>query len=319
MMTWRLINTRKGRLDLIIGTTVPPFLSFIGLLFAKMKRLKYCFYAMDLQPELSIVSGYLSKSSLAAKIGMKISDFIYRRSDLVIALDHFMASHIIRRGASPELVKTISIWPVMSARYPGRRLDNPFRQKMQFGEKTVVMYSGNMAVVHPLDTLLEAALALKDDERLLFAFVGGGVRKKDVESFKRVHGLANIVLLPLQAREEIHLSLGSADLQIVIHGDGCTGYTHPSKIYGAMFLGKPILYIGPDPSHISDILEQCPGNISVKHGAALELAEKIRIFTSLGEAEWARIGESNKRFAESHFNRANLIGQIVREIEAILH
>jgi glycosyltransferase involved in cell wall biosynthesis len=189
---------------------------------------------------------------------------------------------------------------------------------MGFGDKIIIMYSGNMAVVHPLDTLLEAALAMKDDERLLFVFIGGGVRRKGVEVFKRAHGLANIVLLPLQPREEIHLTLGSADLQIVIQGDGCTGYTHPNKIYGAMFLGKPILYIGPEPSHISDILEQCPGNISVEHRAPMELTEKIRTFASLGEAEWARIGESNKRFAESHFNRTSLIGRIIREIEAII-
>jgi glycosyltransferase involved in cell wall biosynthesis len=317
-MMWRLFITSKVRHDLIIGTTVPPFLSFLGLLHAKIWRIKYCFYAMDLQPELAIASGYLKKSSIAARIFMKMSDFVYRKSELIVALDRFMASHIIERGANPDRVKTIAIWPAMSTRYTGSRLGNPFRQKMKFGEKIVIMYSGNMAVVHPLDTLLEAALMLRNEERFLFVFIGGGVRMQDVEVFKRGHGLSNIVLLPLQPRKEIHISLGSADLQVVIQGDGCRGYTHPNKVYGAMFIGKPILYIGPEPSHISDILMQCPGNISVKHGAIRELVEKIRIFSSSGEAELVRVGERNEQFSNKHFSRPFLIDRLVREIESII-
>ena len=317
-MMWRLWMRSRARPELIIGTTVPPFLSFIGLLRAKMWRRNYCFYAMDLQPELAIVSGYLDGRSMAAEIFMKMSDFIYRKSDLIVALDRYMASHIIGRGAKPDRVKAIAIWPAMSTRHTGSRPDNPFRQKMKFGEKIVIMYSGNMAVVHPLDTLLEAALLLRNDERFLFVFIGGGVRKQDVEVFKGDHGLSNIVLLPLQPREEIPISLGSADLQVVIQGDGCTGYTHPNKVYGAMFIGKPILYIGPKPSHISDILEQCPGNISVKHGAARELAEKIKIFASAGEEEWSQVGDINGQFAQKNFSRPFLTDQLVREIESII-
>lgn len=316
-MMWRLLSASE-RYDLIIGTTVPPFLSFFGLLHARIRQLKYCFYAMDLQPELAIVYGYLDKSSLAAKIFMQMSDFVYRKSDLIVALDRYMASHIIKRGAKPDRVKAIAIWPAMSMRFVGPRLANPFRQRMSFGEKTVIMYSGNMAVVHPLNTLLAAALELRNDERFLFVFIGGGVRKKDVLDFQRNHRLENVVLLPLQPREEIHISLGSADLQVVIHGDGCTGYTHPNKIYGAMFLGKPILYIGPEQSHVSDILEQCPGNISVRHGASRELAERLNKFASSGAAEWECVGDRNERFAHEHFGRSSLLGRLITEIESIL-
>jgi colanic acid biosynthesis glycosyl transferase WcaI len=316
---WRLLMTSGHKYDLVIGTTVPPFLSFFGLLHAKLARRKYCFYAMDLQPELSIVSGYLNESGLATGMFMKMGDFVYRKSDLIIALDRYMAAHMVRRGAKSDRVNAIAIWPATQDRYAGSRQANSFRQRMGFADKFVVMYSGNMAVVHPMDTLLEAALALRDDDRFLFAFIGGGVRKEDVETFKGAHGLANIVLLPLQPRKEIHLSLGSADLQVVIHGDGCTGYTHPNKIYGAMFLEKPILYIGPEPSHISDILDKCPGNISVKHGEAGELTDKLRAFASLGETEWARIGENNRRYADAHFSRARLMGRLTSEIEAIIH
>lgn len=180
------------------------------------------------------------------------------------------------------------------------------------------MYSGNMALVHPLDTLLESAAALKEDGRFLFVFIGGGVRKKDVTEFKNKHSLSNIVLMPLQPREKIHVSLGSADLQVVIHGNGCTGYTHPNKVYGALFIGKPVLYIGPKPSHVSDILEECPWNISVEHGETERLTSLLRNFANLGEHEWVKIGRKNKEYADRHFTRPLLCGKLVREIEKSL-
>lgn len=317
-MLVRLLMIRKGRYDAIIGTTVPPFLSYIGLLVARFKHIRYCFYAMDLQPELAFVSGYLSKDSPIARLLMKMSDYIYRKSDLVVALDRFMSSHIIRRGARSDKVKTIPVWPVIDHIYEGSRQDNPFRREMGFGDKTVVMYSGNMSVVHPLNTLLEAAAALMSDERFLFVFIGGGVAKKDVETFKNKYALKNILLLPFQPREYINVSLGSADLQVVIHGNGCTGYTHPNKIYGAMFIGKPILYIGPTPSHISDIFDECTWNISVQHGEVDLLADELRSFAELGEQEWERMGKKNREYAQLHFTRSVLCGRLIQEIERIL-
>jgi len=317
VLPWLLL-IRKGRYDAMIGTTSPPLLSYVGLMAARFKRIPFCFYAMDLQPELAIVSGYLRRDNLSTRLFMKMSDYAYRKSNLVVTLDRFMATHIVRRGAQPNKIKIIPIWPVMSEVYNGSRQANPFRREMGFGDKIVIMYSGNMAVVHPLDTLLEAAVALRNDERFLYVFIGGGVRKKDVEAFKMEHRLANIVLLPLQPREVAHISLGSADLQAVIHGNACTGYTHPSKVYGAMFIGKPILYIGPEPSHISDILEQCHGNIAVKHGASQELAEKLKIFASSGEEEWKRVGERNKEYVHQQFSRSFLVGRLTKEIESII-
>jgi glycosyltransferase involved in cell wall biosynthesis len=120
-------------------------------------------------------------------------------------------------------------------------MSNSFRIENHFGDKIVIMFSGNHSYVHQLDTLLEAAKLLKDNSIFLFVFVGGGVRKKDVTEFKAMHRLKNIVQLPFQPRENIHNSLGSSDIQVVILGNGLVGYTHPNKVYGAMYLGKPML------------------------------------------------------------------------------
>ena len=123
------------------------------------------------------------------------------------------------------------------------------------------------------------------------------------------------MILPYQPREMIHISLGSADIHVVSLGDGCVGYTHPNKIYGAMFIGKPILYIGPQKSHITDILDRCNGNISVRHGETEVLVEKLINFAQLNENQRSAIGFTNKVYAETYFHPSSLISQMVQSIE----
>jgi glycosyltransferase involved in cell wall biosynthesis len=295
-----LVRVKPNQYDAIIGLTVPPLVSFFGILAAQRTGTPFIYWAMDMQPELAIASGMMRSESVVARIMTVMGNYILNHSRGVVALDRFMASHIAARAGRSDHVAAVPVWPVMSTVYKGAPEDNPFRKAHGFGDKIVVMYSGNHSYVHPLDTWLDAALLLKDDPRFLFVSIGAGVRVKDVESFKERHTLTNIVRLPFQPRETIHLSLGAADIQTVVLGDGQVGYTHPNKVYGAMFIGRPIVYIGPDPSHVTDIAVDCPGNLSVAHGEAEKLANQLREFAQLNSERRIAIGLQNQHYAEQH-------------------
>ena len=298
----KLLFIKPNEFDIIIGTTVPPLLSFVGVIISKMKGIAFHYWVMDLQPELSISSGLIKKGSLSARFFTRLGNYIISKSKSIISLDRFMTEYLYSRGAKKGIINTIPVWPVMDKRYEGERLTNPFRLENSFGDKVVIMYSGNHAFVHQLDTLLEAALILKDKPHFVFVFVGGGVRKKDVTVFKAKYNLENIVQLPFQPRENIHNSLGSSDIQVVILGEGQVGYTHPNKVYGAMYIGKPILYIGPKESHVSDILNNIEGNISITHGDSKVLSDKLEEFYLKSWDELNLIGQSNMNYANNNFH-----------------
>lgn len=298
----KLLFVKRKKFDVIIGTTVPPLLSLVGVIVSKIKGIKFHYWVMDLQPELSISSGLIKEGSVSAKFFTKLGNYIIRNSAGIISLDRFMTQYLYSRGAKRDSIKTIAVWPVMEKTYTGIRMSNPFRLENDFGDRVVIMYSGNHAYVHQLDTLLEAALILKEKSRYLFVFVGGGVRKKDVTEFRIKHNLANIVQLPFQPRENIHNSLGSSDIQVVILGNGQVGYTHPNKVYGAMYIGKPVLYIGPSESHVADLIYDLEGNISVQHGESQILAEKIEVLFSRRWDEINSIGKNNLTYANKNFH-----------------
>jgi len=312
------IKTKK--FDLIIGMTSPPLLSYIGIKLARFKKIKFVYWTMDLQPELSIVANYISKGSKVSQLLQNRGDYIFRFSDRIIVLDSFMENHILNRiGRVDNKIDIIPVWPVVKNLYEGDRLSNSFRIENNFKDKIVIMYSGNHSVMHPLTTLLEAAVQLRDDNRFLFVHIGGGVKLNEVIEYKEKHNLLNVITLPYQPRENIHISLASADIQVVSLGNNCVGFTHPNKIYGSMFIGKPILYIGPNDSHISKILDNCPGNISVNHGAENLLVQLLDSFAKKEQLDKDLIGKNNKIYANKFFHPEVLISKMVNSIESTIN
>lgn len=313
----RLLTINPNEYDLILGTTVPPFLAFIGIVISKLKKIPFSYYVMDLQPELSIASGLIKSKSIISRILTLFGNFSIRKSDLIISLDSFMTQYLCERGAKIENIITVPIWPLMEEKYVGGRLENPYRIKNDFGDKIVCMYSGNHAYVHPLDTILNTAKFLSNDDRFLFVFVGGGVRKKDVTSFVKENNLKNVRQLSFEPRNVIHESLGSADIQIVILGNGMVGYTHPNKIYGALFVGKPVLYIGPQKSHITEILSGLPGNLICNHGEVEILSSKLLEFADLDLISRDQIGKCNSKYVENYLNPDFLKDKIYNALKVV--
>ena len=94
----------------------------------------------------------------------------------------------------------------------------------------------------------------------------GGIGKKAVEQFIRDHALTNAMSLPYQPMSDLRYSLGAADVHVVSLGSNMVGVIHPCKVYGAMAVGRPVLFLGPKPSHIADLLDRHPFGLQVAHG-----------------------------------------------------
>ncbi len=312
-----LLFIKRKSFDLMIGLTAPPLLSFFGSLMAKRKLIKFCYWLMDVQPDLAIQSGLIRKDSLAANCLRKMSDYTFKNSNHIIVLDKFMKEHVIERCGNIDNISIIPIWPAMNEIFQGNRFKNPFRIEHHFKNRIVIMYSGNHSYVHPLDTILELSKELINDDRFLFVFIGGGVRKKDVTEFKNKYELDNIIQMPYQPREKIHLSLGASDFQVIILGEGQVGYTHPNKIYGALFIGKPIIYIGPKKSHVTEILSSLDNNIIIEHGQVSELKLKLlNLAENFSQVE--KIGMKNREIALRKYTPSLLVKQMIYTIEKII-
>ncbi|MEO6435747.1 MAG: glycosyltransferase family 4 protein [Tepidisphaeraceae bacterium] len=304
----------------VFFSTSPPLIGVIAAIAGWLRRVPVAYWAMDLNPDQLIALGKLSSDSPIAWVLERANRFILRRSSLVVALDRFMASRLLARvpDLGPRLL-VMPPWPHESHLESLPHEQNPFRAKHGTGaEQFVVMYSGNHSPSNPLRTLLDAALRFKDHPRLRFFFIGGGLGKKEVEDFKHDFAVENIVSLPYQPLAELRYSLSAADVHVVSLGNEVVGIVHPCKIYGAMTVGRPILFFGPKPSHVSDILDQTPIGRHVAHGQVDSAVDAIQAFLDLPPEQLRRMGDDAQRVLTERFTQAYLCGKFCDALEHAL-
>jgi glycosyltransferase involved in cell wall biosynthesis len=272
----RLLFQRRH--DIIVALTTPPLISFIGAWRAKLWRARFCYWVMDMNPDEAIAAGWLRADSLAGRILERMSRFSLRRADKIIALDRFMHDRITAKGIAPGKIAVIPPWSQDNeVRFDAVGREQ-FRKAHGLQDEFVVMYSGNHSPVHPLDTLMQTAERLKDDKYIAFCFVGGGSEFKRVQRWAEVGKRANILCLPYQPLNRLSASLSAADAHVVVMGNAMLGLVHPCKIYNILAVGAPVIYIGPKPSHVTEILDQLGDkfpSIRVAHGEAESLANQI--------------------------------------------
>lgn len=247
----RLISLR--RFDVVVALTSPPLISFLAALFVKLKGGSFCFWVMDLNPDEAIAAGWLDERSRTTRLLKKMLNYSFQHATRTIVLDRFMKERVVAKGIDPARIEVVPPWSHddhVGYSDAGREA---FRQQYGLSGKFVVMYSGNHSPCHPLDTLLETALRLSRGSDILFCFIGGGSEQAKVREFASHHGLNNVKCLPYQPLSELSASLSAADLHLVVMGDEFVGIVHPCKVYNIMSVGAPVLYIGPAPSHVTDI------------------------------------------------------------------
>jgi len=279
----RLIT--QPRPDVVIALTVPPLISFVGACFARWRACNMAYWVMDLNPDQAIAAGWLRENSLAERILRKMLCFSLRRATKVVVLDRFMRDRVMARGVTEEQVEVIASWSQSNeVRYDPAGRD-AFRKMHGFQDRFVVMYSGNHSPCHPLQTVLDAALQLAAVTRFVFCFVGGGSEFARVRQFATDNQLSNIVCLPYQPLDRLSWSLSAADLHLVVMGNPFVGTIHPCKVYNIMTLGIPFAYIGPETSHIADILAKLSASSlcrRVAHGDVKGLVDHIESVAQAG-------------------------------------
>jgi len=241
------------RQDVVVALTSPPLISWIGAVFTRLKGGKLVFWTMDINPDEAFAAGWLKANSLTGQFLSRLLKSSLDRAAAIIALDRFMKGRIAAKDVDAAKIEVIAPALDDGVHYDeeGREA---FRQQNDLTGKFVVMYAGNHSPCNPLNTLLESAETLKTHRDLLFLFVGGGSALGSVRTFAETRGLTNIRCLPYQPYEKLAALLSSADLHVVVMGDAFKGILHPSKIYNILAVGSPFLFIGPDESHVSDLI-----------------------------------------------------------------
>jgi len=262
-------------IKLFFIVTNPPFLPFIGYLLKKIKKIEYITIVHDIEPNLSIVDGYL-KQGWITDLWMKLNKLSYKNSSRITVLGRCMKETIceILPDYDPGKVEVIPNWEDETYIKPLLKEQNWFAQQHNFLDKFVVLYSGNMSVHHDLDCIIEAADLLRD-KNIVFVFIGEGIKKETLKKKTQQLRLKNVLFLPFQPSEMFPYSITSGDVNIISQMKGSEGLCVSCKLYTALATGKPVIALIGKNSEISKTLTESNCGFAVDTYNPIDLAKTV--------------------------------------------
>jgi colanic acid biosynthesis glycosyl transferase WcaI len=318
-LTYLTRALRRGltarRPDAVLCMTDPPMIGDLALLVARRFRVPVVVISQDVFPEIAVELKRLTNPGLVGLLRV-LTRFYLRRADRVVAIGPTMKRRLEAKGARPERVRVIPNWTDTKAITPQPR-DNGWAHANGLADRFVVMHSGNIGYAQDLDTLIRATTLLPDLDRLLAVLIGFGARHADHVSLARELHADRVAFLPYQPRESLSQSLSSADIHFVGLGRGLSGYVVPSRLYGILAAGRPVIAAADDDSETARLVREVGCGIVLPPGRPDLLAHVIRSVAAR-EHDLEEMGRRGRAYAEAEADREVAIGRYRRLLDELL-
>lgn len=251
--------------DCLVVLSDPPLLSVFAAVIRFMNPVKTVCWLQDTFPDIAIRARVLD-DWVSGPVLKCIAKWSLRRMDRVIAIGRCMERRLLSEGIPSQSIIQISNWADGQLIQPLPHRGNTFRRQHGLQDRFVVMYSGNHGVVHDCETLIQLMRETRDVPDLCFCFVGEGVWKPHLVDIACAEGWKHSVFLPYESKEGLKASLSAADLHLVSLRRDMEGLSIPSKLYGILAAGRPVLFIGHPSSEASLVIKEAGCGFCVEPG-----------------------------------------------------
>jgi colanic acid biosynthesis glycosyl transferase WcaI len=264
----------QKRPNVIVATSPQFFTAIGGWLLGALRRIPFVIELGDLFSASVVAVGAMKPSPLVLIIE-KLELFIYRNSAAVVALTEAFRSDLVSHHIDPS-----KIWVVVNGvdlpRYSPRPRNVEMTKAFGLGDRFVVGYMGTLGMAHGLETALDAAELMRDDDSVCFVFVGGGAAKAQLIEKAESRNLKNVIFVPMQPKALMPEAWSLCDVALVhLKNEPIFATVIPSKIFEAMAMGLPLLAAIPK-GEASKIIERENAGVIVPPGDPPALVEAVR-------------------------------------------
>jgi putative colanic acid biosynthesis glycosyltransferase WcaI len=239
--------------DVVLAMTDPPFEGIVGAFVAMLKGKPFVYNIRDMYPDMA-VGGSIVKPGLMARVWEKLHRWALRRATRVIVLGEDMKARIAAKGVSSDRIDIVrdgveeSATPVTKTEF-----DPEVIKSIRNGFHFVLVHAGNLGFYGAWETLITAARELEHDGVGL-VFVGDGAQRSRLQELAT--GTPNVRFLPFFPSSKIASVLAAADGHVITIKRGLEGVVVPSKMYGILAAGRPIVAVAPKETDAATLSER---------------------------------------------------------------
>jgi colanic acid biosynthesis glycosyl transferase WcaI len=297
--------------DVVLAMTDPPFEGIVGAFVALVKRKPFVYNIRDMYPDMA-VGGSILKAGVLSRMWEQLHRWALRRATRVVVLGQDMRIRIIAKGVEPARVFVVRDGAgILAPDVRTGQLNFEVIRAIRGDFRFVLLHAGNLGFYGAWDTLLAGARELSADGVGL-VFVGNGAQRERLQFAAK--DSPNVRFLPFFPDAQIPAVLAAADAHLITVKRGLEGVVVPSKMYGILAAGKPIVAVAPQECDVVAIGEQKGFSISADPDDPGDFVKSVRHICHNPE-NLRRMGENASLAApeyEAHRELTKLV-QIVEE------
>ena len=292
--------------DLILLTVPPLLVSLPATLLGWFYKCPVVLNVQDILPEAAVRVGLMT-NKLMIRFCETIEKFAYKKATKISVIADGFRENLINKGVSAKKIICIPNWVNVNFIRPLAK-NNSWRTSHQLNGKFVVMYSGNIALTQGMETVIAAASYLRHIPDISFVIIGESTALSRLQKYCLSCGADNVLLLPLQPREQLPEMLATADVSLIVQKSNVIAFNMPSKIPLALASGRAIVAAVPANGTAARVIKESGGGMIVEPESPEALAAAVLdIYNNSALA--TKLGNQGRQFAEKHFSFEQAIEQ----------
>lgn len=247
--------------DVVVVKTDPPLL---GLMVHKIVRRKQALLVQWLQDVFPEIAGqaFAWLPNFIVKRLAKRRDLVCRQAAANVVISPAMHEYFRQRNIPENKLRIINNWsPVNNVEVNAERnveVDETRvvarRAELGVTNQLVVGHAGNLGFAHDDRAIEELITSCSDNANIHFLLSGGGRGYDRLQERAKTLDWQHVTFLPYQSLAELPITLAAADLQIVSQREGMQPLMFPSKFYGVLSVGCPVLGLCPPSSDLTHLI-----------------------------------------------------------------
>lgn len=305
------------RPDIVLCMTDPPIIGDVAIIVARRFRVPLVVISQDVFPEIAVELKRLENPLLIGLLRTLINAYL-RRADRVVAIGETMRGRLEEKGAKHDRIRVIPNW-VETDKIEASSKSNLWSVRQQLDHSFVVMHSGNIGHAQDLESLVRAVTFLRDLDDLKVVVIGAGARYESLVELATRLETDKVRFLPYQDRAVLSQSLSAADIHVVGLARGLSGYVVPSRLYGVLAAGRPVIAAAETESETAQTVNRIGCGVVVPPGRPELLAAAIRSAYE-GTLDLEEMGKRGRRYVEAEADRRvavaryrSLLGELVAD------
>lgn len=299
---------KKNKFDFIITfATSPVTVALTSIFYKKIFKSKHIIWVLDLWPEI-IFELKIIKNNLIYYLLKKIVNYIYSKSDLILAQSHSFKKYITSEiyKSNLERIKIFNSWSEIP--FINNKFDHNKKKKYN------IFFTGNIGEAQNFDLVLKVIRQLKNHHKIHFTIVGSGRNELSILQKSRNMKLTNITFVKQVSIKKIKAYFKFADALLLSLSPGkIISSTIPGKFQTYLSAGKPI--IGLIDGETKNIINSCNLGFASESQNAIFWRKKIIEIVNLSKIQKETIKKNAMHLCNQVFNKNRILNLLNRYLE----